>query len=135
MREILFRGKLEYDSFTTDKAGDRVYGGFALKLGIEQGITIPYADDLWVHHVIPGTVGEYTGLEYRKGKKIFEGDIIKFHWERDKPDKRGTVVYRGSEFLAKSEFGGLTFMRFIDDRTEIIGSIHDNPDLLLKEVI
>ena len=84
--------------------------------------------------VIPSTVGQYTGLTDKNGKKIFEGDII------DTPDRLVKVVW----FTGNAQFD-LHFIRYKDNvaitifkgihmidlkEYEVIGNIHDNPELL-----
>lgn len=77
MREILFRGKHE-------KTGEWVEGSLSIQNGeiLNDGTrTFEYRimgmrGEL--DYVDPETVCQYTGLKDKNGKKIFEGDIIKY---------------------------------------------------------
>ncbi len=124
-REILFRGK------RTDN-GEWI-----------EGTLYQIADDLnpfimlknrhaESHEVDANTVGQYTGLTDKNGKRIFEGDIAKY------TNKDGTAVFY--EVVWDNEFSALmfrliggwsgVFMAGMNERVEVIGNIHDNPELL-----
>lgn len=119
MREILFRGK--------DIAGNWHYG---VPLVFTEDYVCITAPHTYNKAVIPETVGQYTGLTDKNGRKIFEGDIVKYGDTVHKvvfEQRNGTayfgLVYSGLETLP---FGNYQDLRQI----EVIGNIHDNPELL-----
>ena len=139
MREILFRGK-RLDN------GDWVEGAF---LNDRDGAfyicpavsDISYGDSgarrsigCW-YKVDPSTVGQYTGLNDKNGKRIFEGDIAKVLQGKDKD-----IAYVGFEngaFMLYPKTGNiyertLWSYWYNDWDVEVIGNIHDNPELLEK---
>ena len=127
MREILFRGK------RTDN-GEWVEGWYEPPVkwgGHSFGTTIAYIcsegylDDA---EVDPTTVGQYTGLQDKNGKRIFEGDIIKTrHGIR-------RIVFEDGVFGARANaqlFAELRqYKRELKGDWEVIGNIHDNPELV-----
>ena len=150
MREILFRGKyVETGAW---------YEGFYIHL--HKTTNCPIGDpnrfpDNDIHQIVfermtdwelpnqhlrvdvdPETVGQYTGLTDKNGKKIFEGDIIEYGgvmWP---------VEFHNASFCAMD---GSDIQFFLEeqyiwdhkkeeyiapDYWNVIGNIHDNPELL-----
>lgn len=141
MREMLFRGKSIYDNEWIE--GFYVHANEAYGENIDRHFIIKHGEfeydnyDAW--EVIPETVGQYTGLCDKNGKKIFEGDIcqIKNHrlisevpfvieWE--------DFVYNGWVWEALDENKNEdSFTASAARICEVIGNIHDNPELLEVE--
>lgn len=152
MREILFRAKAtnreDYRVYrTTYKNGDWVYGlltdrenylGFA-EMTNESGVHCIEVDK--------HTIGQFTGLTDKNGKKIFEGDC----WVDNDGDYLVYVVeFREAQFCfvcygtkgALMEYGYdenaggfgevdcFPMTDYIIDTIEIVGNIHDSPELL-----
>ena len=136
MLEILFRGK-RIDN------GEWVYGNLVKSNG-KYFIYYEEPDEMsqtgnWLFYKVvdPSTVGQYTGLTDKNGKKIFEGDIVK----DEQAQMLGKVVYA----TAADGFDGMAgfMVDDIDDGlqnyngfwhlVEVIGNIHDNPELLEGE--
>ena len=91
------------------------------------------------------TIGQYTGLKDKNGKRIFEGDIIKSHYANvPKADFVEEVVFHNGKFCAMYQKDKAKMWcpladgvpHHPGDRTaymewcEVIGNIHDNPELL-----
>ena len=128
MREILFRGK------RTD-SGEWVYGNYCLaekldKSGVEYFIIEIEAEGSQ-YYVIPETVGQYTGLTDKNGRRIFEGDILKFTGA-DGRDVYLNVVFEDGAFLMEED--GVINSDLMPSYdclgVEVIGNIYDNPELL-----
>lgn len=141
MRDILFRGK-RMDNEQT------VYGYYmVLELPVPLHIIVDH-DGLY-HKVDPSTVGQFTGLLDKNGKRIFEGDIVEATIIRSMGDGEetrkeiGMIAYDGigmiglvveryaghniwSDFFQELTLSGCIF----DFGFDVIGSIHDNPELL-----
>ncbi len=137
MREILFRGQRKDN-------GNWISGSFHKRAN--ECFIIPLPIVTSQSKVIPETVGQFTGLFDKNGKKIFEGDVIQFHKFRYEPDWVGVISYNQCQYVAtgkmplayeKTKDGEAFYCPFvvavsgIDKATiTVIGNIHDNPELL-----
>ena len=131
MREILFRGK-RLDN------GEWVYRYYVHigPVSCQRTYIIPeYASALYVNDVDPSTVGQYTGMKDKNGKRIFEGDVVKVLQGKDKD-----IAYVGFEngaFMLYPKTGNIyerTLWEYWYNEwdVEVIGNITDNPELLEK---
>ena len=125
MREILFRGK-RLDN------GDWVYGYYVHigPVSCQRAYIIPeYASSLYVNEVDPSTVGQYTGLKDKNGKKVFEGDIIRKTNKGRHPEI--FIANIRTCFYTNEEVYYSPCDHFTEScEYEIIGNIHDNKSLL-----
>jgi len=84
------------------------------------------------HIIKPETLGQFTGLHDKNGKEIYEGDIYKSSWDTNsivkwtKKDTREVSGQGGSERVVTAGY----VLGFLPDEIEIIGNIHENPELL-----
>lgn len=138
MREILFRAKaVNRDGGwhrTSYKNGDWVYG-LITRLYDERFETLPAemrnVDGVNGIEIDYTTIGQYTGLTDKDGKKIFEGDIIKNTWTGDVHTVNWCVDCAVWVLpCVTDERRETTFNSYSGDDYVIIGNIHDNPELL-----
>lgn len=131
MREILFRGKRKDNDAW-------VYGDL---VQWSDGVQIFDCDGVGKvkNNVIPETVGQYTGLKDKNGKRIFEGDIVKtkkYGKIIGHSNVNGfdifVVIYEPAMFRLGNTHRAFNLVgkcgKGID--YEVIGNIHDNPELL-----
>ena len=138
MREILFRGKKDDDEW--------VYGSFCMDAleqfnglcGVDGFIRLydKAKGKMQTYEVDRETVGQYTGKTDKNKKRVFDGDIIRMfdakppfdvgvvQW--DDHDQCYVVRSTWSEKCHLTDFGNLGWPEYF----EVIGNIHDNPELL-----
>lgn len=127
MREILFRGK-------DKETGEWVEGYLYVRRDGVREISCYNKDfniERWTSQVTNESVGQYTGLNDKNGNRIFEGDIVmKRTYHGKKPMK---VVFSFGCFHCGFGGGSSTPSHpytLDDGQIEVIGNIHDNPELL-----
>ena len=131
MREILFRGK------RTDN-GKWVYG-LLCRVG-DTYANIRRMDTEVLYSVLTNTIGQFTGLTDKNGKKIFEGDVLNVHdqiptfdgYNTDEIIYNGKVMYIKNQgmYVCEGNNDGNALCALNLDKCEVIGNIYDNPELL-----
>ena len=112
MREILFKGKRVDNGEWTEgyffKSWDKVF--------LLWGMT---GDCPNMEEVVPETVGQFTGLCDKNGKKIFEGDIV------ESPcGTQGVVEWQNAECAFLVNIGD-DWQTMDDCPYEVVGNIYD----------
>lgn len=131
MRTIKFRGKYYH--------GEWMYGflqkyskKFNSRLCICATSVTSWKDAL-IYQVLEETVGQFTGLYDKNGKEIYEGDIIIEKLRRARKDgERLVICFDDFEWQGKNANGATTSLSLLVEyhTIEVIGNIHDNPELL-----
>ena len=127
MRDIIFRGKRINN-------GEWVEGYFVNLWLVHYQKHQPIITDnnAVSYDVDPSTVGQYTGLTDKNGKKIFEGDIVAIERGWNKTAKYHVFFDPQICGFIGDSINYIGFTTFGDDgiNMEVIGNIHDNPELL-----
>ena len=125
MREILFRGKRTDDY-------EWIEGSLCTTIPSDEDFyTISYFDfeGYYIEEkVIPETVGQYTGLTDKNGKKIFEGDILTAHFVSNRYKQQFEVIFEKGIFFFDNKCVKVPVWDIYS--LNVIGNIHDNPELL-----
>lgn len=152
MREILFRGKTDKGEWVEGYVFEmHILGDKTTYISTKPFMLCNDGDfDYEPFAVDTETVGQYTGLTDKNGNKIFEGDIIKT--DNGRISAISVVQYGKFEpkmfydlledyvrprpkekmygLFAKSKRGEEMLLSECSHLIEVIGNIHDNPELL-----
>lgn len=132
-REILFRGK--------DKVTKRwVYGDYTHNEGLNTHYISRNVNNTSrkVWEVDPDTIGQYTGLKDKNGKKIFEGDIVHIKGDGFDGKEFGVDYHRvvtfhdGTICLSVGEVFHTPINDYVHglDDWDVVGNITDTPELM-----
>ena len=141
MREILFKGKRVDNGewifgfyFNVPEHYKSDLSGKSIIISINNGLFF---------EVMSETVGQYTGMKDKNGRKIFEGDIVKYdiaygiQYKNDDCCEKlntfiETVKFENGEFFPIPKFSECEdyYYSYEYRNFEVIGNIYDNPELL-----
>ena len=132
MREILFRGQTRRKGQKVWMDGSPVESNWVEGYGVCMGkgdFSVIYAGDhVEKFTVYTDTVGQFTGLTDKNGKKIFEGDIVKAYFRNNHSKQIFRAVFGDGMFLFDNNC--VKVPKYDIYEMEVIGNIHDNPELL-----
>lgn len=121
-REIIFRGKRIDNGEWTEGYLFKIWNRTYLLWGMTGDVPN-------MVEVIPETVGQYTGLTDKNGKKIFEGDVFAFPYKISKGKEKLAyyLVTYDDEVGIYQPFGD-SGCAFNPKSVEIVGNVYDRKE-------
>ena len=135
-RVIKFRGRCNRNG--SRFYGEWVYGFFVIS--DKNGMPMVQSKDGVFFRVNPATVGQFTGLSDKNGNEIYEGDIVRLNGYGEYfDDCVFHVIFGNGSFSLRDvdiekDHCDLCLCAANDSASlNIIGNIHDNPELMPEE--
>ena len=130
-REILFRGKRVDDNQWTEGFLSFIYTDGRNSNGFiyTDKAQIYSPVEVRSHDVYASTVGQFTGLCDKDGMKIFEGDVVFAgygEYYQSHHEQSATMIIDMADYEALNALCNANVV-------EVIGNIHDTPDLETEE--
>lgn len=146
MREILFRGKSNC-SYGKVKKGDWLYSMTISRHCYDDKEITSYYIGSGINTIDGKTLGQYTGLTDKNGKKIFEGDVVKNDWcfmcgnsvikfgqyktlDMGNEYQQGHLGFYLEHIHEADKRSVRKDIMYFANNCEIVGNIYDNPELL-----
>lgn len=134
MREILFRGKtIATESEWVEGFYNHIPCG---RFRCDEHCIQTIDEDGRIgqlYTVYDSTVGQYTGLTDKNGKKIFEGDILRYQRDMNRYELMVVVWNNSTASLVMAYSSDMYYYETLMNTNmycEVTGNIHDNPELL-----
>lgn len=129
MRDIKFRAYIRDKNPRVPSEINKIVEVKSLHLGSKKAI-IGYSGGNYSIKFDEIELMQYTGLKDKKGKEIYEGDIVKSFFVDT--DEAGNEIYK--YYIIEVKYDEVLCSYKIDKfmNLEVIGNIYDNPELLEK---